>query len=115
MTKIVEIVSIAIAEFTQAEFLGQQDPQVKSNLRLTPLHSQGRVVPDESQLGRDFWETRARLSVGGLLASGCEGAMLLAGAEPERQGAARDLGLHMALALRFSCSSYQHLHSLQSP
>ena len=27
--RIVEIVSIAIAEFTQAEFLGQQDPQVK--------------------------------------------------------------------------------------
>ena len=26
--KIVEIVSIAIAEFTQSEFLGQQDPQV---------------------------------------------------------------------------------------
>ena len=29
ITRIVEIVSIAIAEFTQAEFLGQQDPQVK--------------------------------------------------------------------------------------
>ena len=29
INRIVEIVSIAIAEFTQAEFLGQQDPQVK--------------------------------------------------------------------------------------
>ena len=28
--RIVEIVSIAIAEFTQAEFLGQQDPQVEN-------------------------------------------------------------------------------------
>ena len=28
-SRIVEIVSIAIAEFTQAEFLGQQDPQVE--------------------------------------------------------------------------------------
>ena len=30
--KIVEIVSVAIAEFTQAEFLGQQDPQVKNDI-----------------------------------------------------------------------------------
>ena len=29
INRIVEIVLIAIAEFTQAEFLGQQDPQVK--------------------------------------------------------------------------------------
>lgn len=87
ITKIVEIVSIAIAEFTQAEFLGQQDPQ-------------GRVVPSTSSLGRDFWETRTRLGTAGLLASGCQGAMLLAGQDVELQTKASDFGTHMALALR---------------
>lgn len=87
ITKIVELVSIAIAEFTQAEFLGQQDPQ-------------GRVVPSSNQLGRDFWETRARLSNAGLLSSGCQGAMLIAGVDNAMQDMAKDLGTHLALALR---------------
>ena len=63
---IVEIVSVAIAEFTQSEFLGEQDPQ-------------GRVVPSVNCLDRESWEQRARLAAGGLLAAGCRGAMLLAG------------------------------------
>ena len=55
--RIVEMVSIAIAEFTQAEFLGQQDLQ-------------GRAVPTKDGLGLDTWETRARLGSGSLLAAG---------------------------------------------
>lgn len=86
VTKIVEIVSIAIAEFTQAEFLGLQDPQ-------------GRLVPTAASLSAEWWRTRATLGSGGLLASGCQGAMLLAGAE-ELEEPARQLGLHLALALR---------------
>jgi len=85
--KIVEIVSIAIAEFTQAEFLGQRDPQ-------------GRVVPSRDQLGIDSWATKARLGSGSLLAAGCHGVMLLAGHEEEKQNIARDLGHSLALAIR---------------
>merc|ERR1719239_1753304 len=87
VTKIVEIVSIAIAEFTQAEFLGQQDPQ-------------GRVVPTEESLTQEWWKIRARLGSGGLLGAGCQGAMLLAGLEGEKVDDAKKLGLHLALALR---------------
>ena len=69
---IVEIVSVAIAEFTQSEFLGEQDPQ-------------GRVVPSVNCLDRESWEQRARLAAGGLLAAGCRGAVLLAGHGPDNQ------------------------------
>lgn len=85
--KIVEIVSVAIAEFTQSEFLGQQDPQ-------------GRVVPTADQLSVDGWVTRARLGSGSLLAAGCQGEMLLAGKEEQLQRVARDLGHSLALAIR---------------
>ena len=87
ITKIVEIISIAIAEFTQSEFIGQQDPQ-------------GRVVPTEDQLSLDSWLTRAKLSVGSLLGAGCQGTMLAAGHGEDMQQAARQLGLHLALAIR---------------
>jgi len=87
ITKIVEIISIAIAEFTQSEFLGMQDPQ-------------GRVVPTEECLNLESWETRAKLSVGSLLGAGCQGAMLAAGFDEETQQAARQLGMHLALAMR---------------
>lgn len=85
--RIVEMVSIAIAEFTQAEFLGQQDPQ-------------GRAVPTKDGLGLDTWETRARLGSGSLLAAGCHGEMLLAGHDEATQQTARDLGHSLALAVR---------------
>lgn len=85
--KVVEIVSIAIAEFTQAEFLGLQDPQ-------------GRVIPSSDQLDIESWETRARLGTGSLLAAGCHGVMLLAGRDEETQTRARELGHSLALAIR---------------
>lgn len=85
--KIVEIVSIAIAEFTQAEFLGQQDPQ-------------GRVIPAADSLSLDSWVTRSRLGTGSLLAAGCQGVLLLAGHDEETQSRARDLGHSLALAIR---------------
>jgi len=85
--KIVEIVSIAIAEFTQSEFLGQQDPQ-------------GRVVPSSDQLSVESWVTRARLGSGSLLGAGCQGEMLLAGHDQHTQNLAHDLGQCLALAVR---------------
>lgn len=92
VTKLVEIVAIAIAEFTQAEFLGVQDPQ-------------GRVVPTEEELSLGAWEQRANFAAASLLGAGCEGALLLAqearGQDMEAQVAtARELGSNMALALR---------------
>jgi len=84
---IVEIVSVAIAEFTQSEFLGEQDPQ-------------GRVVPSANCLDRESWEQRARLAAGGLLSAGCRGAVLLAGHGPDTQALAARLGTSLALACR---------------
>jgi len=76
----VEIVSIAIAEFTQAKFLGLQDPQ------------SGPSHPTSDQLDIESWETRARLGMGSLLAAGCHGVMLLAGRDKKTQIRARELG-----------------------
>ena len=36
------------------------------------LLMQGRVVPTEDSLSTEWWETRARLSAGGLLGAGCQ-------------------------------------------
>ena len=36
------------------------------------LMMQGRVVPTEDSLTAEWWETRARLSAGGLLGAGCQ-------------------------------------------
>jgi len=85
--KIVELVSQAIIEFTQAEFLGKQDPQ-------------GNVIPTLESLQENVWEDRWKLSSGGLLAAGCESSMLLANQDEKLQQAARNLGLHTALAIQ---------------
>ena len=104
--KIVENVSIAIAEFTQAEFLGLQDPQVLHYevscvlIFLSFCSFQGRVIPSSDQLNIESWETRARLGTGSLLAAGCHGVMLLAGRDEETQTRARELGHSLALAIR---------------
>lgn len=92
VTKLVEVVSIAIAEFTQAEFIGVQDPQ-------------GRVVPTAEDLSLEAWEQRASFASASLLGSGCEGALLLAQeARQEKMKSevsnARELGTNLALALR---------------
>ena len=50
--KVVEIVSIAIAEFTQAEFLGLQDPQVKHSLIQCTALLKPRQTSPTTYLGR---------------------------------------------------------------
>ena len=85
--KIVEMVSVAISEFSQSEFLDQQDPQ-------------GRVVPTEATLDIQNWLVRARLGSGSLLAAGCQGAVILGGHGDQLQSVAAQLGLNLALAIR---------------
>eukprot|EP00088_Acartia_fossae_P006009 TRINITY_DN12738_c0_g1_i4.p1 TRINITY_DN12738_c0_g1~~TRINITY_DN12738_c0_g1_i4.p1 ORF type:complete len:403 (-),score=77.63 TRINITY_DN12738_c0_g1_i4:207-1388(-) len=85
--KVVELISQAIIEFTQAEFLGKQDPQ-------------GKVVPTTEDLDQTNWETRWKLSSGSLLGAGCESAMLLANQSENLQKAAKNLGTHTALAIQ---------------
>ena len=85
--KIVEMVSVAISEFSQSEFLDQQDPQ-------------GRVVPTEATLDIQNWLVRARLGSGSLLAAGCQGAVMLGGHGDQLQSVAAQLGLNLALAIR---------------
>ena len=41
-------------------------------MMLMMLMMQGRVVPTEDSLTTEWWETRARLSAGGLLGAGCQ-------------------------------------------
>jgi len=86
VTKVVEIVAIAIGEFTQSEFIGRRD-------------SQGQPIPTKDQLTEDAWLARTKLAVGGLLASGCQGAMLLAARE-DKEEVARQLGENLALAIQ---------------
>jgi len=85
--KIVEIVSQAISDFSQSEFLGCQDPQ-------------GRVIPSEESLEVDNWLVRARLGSSSLLAAGCHGAVMLGGHGEQVQAVARELGTNLAIAIR---------------
>ncbi|XP_023321309.1 decaprenyl-diphosphate synthase subunit 2 [Eurytemora carolleeae] len=87
ITKIVELVSVAIVEFTQAEFLGVQDPM-------------GRGIPTPDYLTQEHWEKKWRLSTGSLLGAGCESAMLVAEQEESVQLAAKQLGIYTALAIQ---------------
>jgi len=87
ITKIVELVSVAIIEFTQAEFLGKMDPQ-------------GRMIPTSEVLNQESWEEKWKLSSGGLLGAGCESAMLAAQQTESFQKAAKSLGVHTALAIQ---------------
>ena len=87
VTKIVEIVAIAIGEFTQSEFVGLRD-------------AQGQPIPTEDQLSQEAWEARNGLAVGSLLGAGCQGAMLLAAEEEDKQVVAKELGHHLALAIQ---------------
>ena len=57
---IVEMVSIAISEFTQSEFHGKRDVQ-------------GRLIPDQDSIDCKSWITRNKMANGSLLASGFKG------------------------------------------
>lgn len=64
-TYISEMISVAIADFTQSEFLGQRDIQ-------------GRFIPDDSHITQESWVIRNTLAYGNLMSQGCKSVMLLA-------------------------------------
>ena len=59
-TYIVEMVAIAIGEFTQSEFHGERDVQ-------------GRLIPDKESIQCKSWLNRNKMATGSLLASGFKG------------------------------------------
>ena len=59
-TYIVEMVAIAIGEFTQSEFHGKRDVQ-------------GRLIPDQDSIDCKSWIDRNKMASGSLLASGFKG------------------------------------------
>jgi decaprenyl-diphosphate synthase subunit 2 len=63
-TYIVEMMAIAIGEFTQSEFLGKRDVQ-------------GRLVPDQESIQLKAWLHRNKMASGSLLASGFKGSAML--------------------------------------
>jgi len=85
--KIVELMSQSIIDFTQAEFLDQQD-------------SQGRILPTADSITQECWEAKWKLGAGSLLGNGCECAILAANHSTDLQQAARGIGEHTALAIQ---------------
>ena len=69
-THVVELISMAIADFTQSEFLGQRDIQ-------------GRLVPSDKHITLESWVHRNTLGYGNLMANGCKSAVMLAGLDKE--------------------------------
>ena len=62
-TYIVEMVAIAIGEFTQSEFHGKRDVQ-------------GRLIPDQDSIDCKSWIDRNKMASGSLLASGFKGSFI---------------------------------------
>lgn len=83
-TKVVELISTAISDFMQAEFIGTRD-------------NQGNPLPDTDINIRD-WEERNFLAAGSLLAKSCQSTMLLSGHDEEMQKKGFEFGKELALA-----------------
>ncbi|XP_066989393.1 all trans-polyprenyl-diphosphate synthase PDSS2 isoform X1 [Macrobrachium rosenbergii] len=83
-TEVVELISTAISDFMQAEFIGARD-------------SHGNPIPDTDINIKD-WEQRNFLSAGSLLAKSCQCAMKLAGHVEEIQEKGFEFGKELALA-----------------
>ncbi len=69
-THVVEMVTMAIADFTQAEFVGRRDIQ-------------GRMIPTEQHITTESWEYRNGLAYGRTMAAGCKSAAMFGKAESE--------------------------------
>jgi geranylgeranyl pyrophosphate synthase len=67
---IVELVSIAISDFTQSAFMGRRD-------------AQGRLIPTLEQTSQEKWIDRNTLAHANLMARGCRSAVMLGKLKPE--------------------------------
>ena len=86
-TYIVEMISIAIGEFTQSEFVGKRDVQ-------------GRFIPEENSITLKSWLQRNQMANGSLLASGFKGTAMLSQQSDEISEKCEKIGRHIALALQ---------------
>ncbi|XP_078698256.1 all trans-polyprenyl-diphosphate synthase PDSS2-like [Branchiostoma floridae x Branchiostoma belcheri] len=86
-TKVVEIVSSAIADMMEGSFLLEQDNQGVT------------FLPDKDWRIKD-WTNHTFLCSGSLIAKSCQAAMMLAGHRMDVQKKAYNYGKHMALAHR---------------
>lgn len=84
-TYIVEMVAIAISEFTQSEFYGKRDVQ-------------GRLIPDEDSIQVKDWINRNKMANGSLLASGFKGVGMLANLDDEVTERCERIGRNLAVA-----------------
>ena len=88
-TKVVELISQAIAHLTEAAFMvGFAEQNGNNQLR--------KRLPYGVSMSE--WRKYAYLSSGSLIAQSCKGALALAGHEKEMQEMAFDFGKNMALA-----------------
>ncbi|KAL7633840.1 UNVERIFIED_CONTAM: hypothetical protein RMT77_015796 [Armadillidium vulgare] len=83
-SRVVELVSNAISDLTEAEFIGKHDALDNS------LPSSDITIED--------WEQKRFLSAGSLLANSCQGAVLLAGHGEEKQKVAFEFGKLLSFA-----------------
>ena len=86
-TYVVEMVTMAIADFTQSEFVGARDVQ-------------GRMIPAEDKyLSAESWRYRMGLAYGNTMAAGCRSAAMLADLDDKvvKVSRIRLRGIHLTL------------------
>ena len=64
-TRVVELITMGIADFTQAEFVGRRDIQ-------------GRMIPTEQHITRESWEYRNGLAYGNTMVAAAKGMCIYA-------------------------------------
>lgn len=83
-TKVVELISTAISDFMEAEFIGERD-------------NQGNPVPNETITMQD-WNEKNFLAAGSLMAKSCQATLVLAGHSETMQMKGFEFGKEIALA-----------------
>lgn len=86
-TYIVEMIAIAIGEFTQSEFIGTRDVQ-------------GRLIPCQETITLKSWLYRNKMASASLLASGFKGIAMLTDLSQVETEMAERAGRNLALALQ---------------
>lgn len=82
--KVMELISTAVRDFTEAEFIGVRDDQ-------------GNQIPDATMTMLE-WEKKNFLAAGSLLAKSCQATLVLAGHSDELQQKAFEFGKQIAFA-----------------
>ncbi|KAK3875320.1 hypothetical protein Pcinc_019802 [Petrolisthes cinctipes] len=83
-TKVVELISTAISDFMEAEFIGERD-------------NQGNPILN-ADITMNDWEEKNFLAAGSLMAKSCQATLVLAGHSEEMQSKGFEFGKQIALA-----------------